>query len=91
MDRERILKINEMIGKVKDKHIFKQIFYLSQTELQSSGECKYSHNNNGIFFDLKNLSFTTLEKIEELVKQSISTNVDSETLNYSSYFSDEKK
>ncbi len=79
MNRDKIVKINEMINKVKDKNILKEIFYLAQAELQSSGECKYSHNNNGIFFDLLNLSETTLLKIEELIKNSFSTS-DSESI-----------
>lgn len=86
MERERILKINDLIKKVKDKHILKEIFYLAQNELQSSGECNYSHNDNGIFFDLKLLSENTLLKIEELAKNN---NTDSESINYNSYCSDE--
>lgn len=73
MNRDKIIKINDMISKVKDKATLKDIFYLAQTELQSSGECKYSYNNNGIFFDLLNLSEKTLLKIEELIKNNIST------------------
>lgn len=86
MERERILKINDLIKKIKDKTILKEIFYLAQNELQSSGECNYSHNDNGIFFDLKLLSENTLLKIEELAKNN---NTDSESINYNSYCSDE--
>ena len=68
MDRDRMLKLNDMINKIKDKNILKEIFFIAQNELESSGECKYSHNNNGIFFDLKLLSEETLEKIEHLIK-----------------------
>ncbi len=85
MDRERIIKIKDMIGKIKDKQVFKEIFYLAQIELQSTndGECKYSHNDNGIFFDLKLLSETTLFKIEELLKNNISSNnTESDTISY---------
>ena len=75
MDRDRIIKIKDMITKIKDKQIFKEIFYIAQNDLQSTdGECKYSHNDNGIFFDLKLLSETTLLKIEELLKTTISSN-----------------
>ena len=76
MDRDRIIKIKDMITKIKDKQVFKEIFYIAQNDLQSSidGECKYSHNDNGIFFDLKLLSETTLLKIEELLKTNISSN-----------------
>ncbi len=87
MERERILKINDLIKKIKDKALLKEIFYLAQNELQSSGECKYSHNDNGIFFDLKLLSEQTLLKIEELAKNN--NNTDSESINYSTYCSDE--
>ena len=75
MDRDRIIKIKDMITKIKDKQVFKEIFYIAQSDLQSNdGECKYSHNDNGIFFDLKLLSEITLLKIEELLKTNISSN-----------------
>ncbi len=81
MNRERIQKINDLIKKIKDKEILKEIFYTVQTELQSSGECKYSHNNNGIFFDLTLLSQATLEKIEEIVRTNLTqTHTDSDIL-----------
>lgn len=82
MDRERIIKIKDMITRIKDKQIFKEIFYIAQNDLQSSdGESKYSHNDNGIFFDLKLLSEETLLKIEELLKTNISsTNSESEPI-----------
>ncbi len=79
MNRDKIVKINEMISKVKDKNTLKEIFNLARVELQSYGECKYSYNNNGIFFDLLNLSENTLLKIEELIKSTIAT-TDSENI-----------
>jgi hypothetical protein len=86
MDRDRIIKIKDMIGKIKDKQVFKEIFYIAQIELQSDGDCKYSHNNNGIFFDLKLLSEQTLIKIEEILKNSISSNnTESETISFNLY------
>ena len=89
MDRDKIIKIKDMIGKIKDKQIFKEIFYIAQQDLSSDdGNCKYSHNHNGIFFDLKLLSESTLLKIEELLKNSISSNTDSETINYNIYYND---
>jgi hypothetical protein len=89
MDRERIIKIKDMIVKIKDKQIFKEIFYFAQQDLSSDdGNCKYSHNHNGIFFDLKLLSESTLLKIEELLKNNISSNTESETINYNIYFND---
>lgn len=82
MDRDRIIKIKDMMIKIKDKQIFKEIFYIAQNDLQSTdGECKYSHNDNGIFFDLKLLSEETLLKIEDLLKTNISSNnTDSDTM-----------
>ena len=68
MIRDRIIKINDMISKIKNKEILKQIFYIVQTELNNENECKYSHNDNGIFFDLILLSDETLEKLELFVK-----------------------
>ena len=90
MDRDRIIKIKDMMIKIKDKQVFKEIFYIAQHDLQSTdGECKYSHNNNGIFFDLKLLSETTLLKIEDLLKTNISSNTtESETISYNIYYND---
>jgi len=84
MDRDRIIKIKDMIGKIKDKQLFKEIFFLAQNDLSSvDGNCKYSHNDNGIFFDLKLLSDATLLKIEELLKNNISSNnTESDTISY---------
>jgi hypothetical protein len=93
MDRDRIIKIKDLISKVKDKETLKEIFYLAQPELQDvqGNECKYSHNNNGIFFDLKLLSDKTLEKIEELLKKTLSNNnTESETINYNLYYEEEQ-
>jgi hypothetical protein len=88
MDRDRIIKIKDMMAKIKDKQIFKEIFYIAQPELQSTGDCKYSHNHNGIFFDLKVLSDEILIKIESILKKHIN-NTESEnhidTINYSDY------
>lgn len=79
MIRDRIIKINDMIRKIKDKQLLKEVFNIALPDLQSNGENKYSVNDNGIFFDLKLLSDITLEKIEELLKQNISTETDSVT------------
>ena len=78
-----------MISKIKDKTILKEIFNIAQPELQGSTDCKYSHNNNGIFFDLRLLSDSTLEKIEDIVKMNSTNTTDTETLNFSTYYSDE--
>ena len=87
MIRDRIIKINDMIRKIKDKQLLKEVFNISLHDLQSNGDNKYSVNDNGIFFDLKLLSDTTLEKIEELLKQNISTETDS--LTFSMHCSDD--
>ena len=79
MIRDRIIKINDMIRKIKDKQLLKEVFNIALPDLQSNGENKYSVNDNGVFFDLKLLSDITLEKIEELLKQNISTETDSVT------------
>jgi len=86
MDRDRIIKIKDMMSKIKDKEIFKEIFYVAQHELASEdGNCKYSHNQNGIFFDLKLLSEPILLKIEDILKTAIN-NTESDTVNYNLYF-----
>lgn len=80
MNRERIQKINDLIKKIKDKDILKEIFFIVQSDSNSN----YSHNNNGIFFDLTILMPATLEKIEDLVRNNITqttTQTDSEILN----------
>ncbi len=87
MIRDRIIKINDMIRKIKDKQLLKDIFTIALPDLQNNGENKYSVNDNGIFFDLKLLSDPTLEKIEELLKQNISTETDSVT--FSLHYSDD--
>jgi hypothetical protein len=79
MIRDRIIKINDMIRKIKDKQLLKKVFNIALPDLQSNGDNKYSVNDNGIFFDLKLLSDITLEKIEELLKQNTSTETDSVT------------
>jgi hypothetical protein len=88
MDRDKIIKIKDMISKIKDKQLFKEIFYIAQPELQSTGDCKYSHNHNGIFFDLKVLSNETLIKIEDLLKTHNNSNTNTESdnnINYNNY------
>lgn len=87
MIRDRIIKINDMIKKIKDTQVLKYIFKLALPDLQLSGENKYSANDNGIFFDLKLLSDTTLEKIEDILKNNVLTDTDSVT--YSMYCSDD--
>ncbi len=80
MNRERIQKINDLIKKIKDRDILKEIFLL----VQSDSNASYSHNNNGIFFDLTILMQTTLEKIEEIVRNNLTqttTQTDSEIIN----------
>ena len=79
MIRDRIIKINDMIRKIKDKQLLKKVFNIALPDLQLNGDNKYSVNDNGIFFDLKLLSDITLEKIEELLKQNTSTETDSVT------------
>ncbi len=74
MNRERIQKINELIKKVKDKDVLKEVFFIVESDPKSN----YSHNNNGIFFDLTILSKETLEKIEEIIKSNITTQTDSD-------------
>ena len=82
---ENKIKINNMISNITDKVIMKKIFNLVRHELSISNDCRYTHNNNGIYFNLNLLSDTTLEKIEEIIKTSIVNQIDSIKLNiYSS-------
>ena len=82
------MKINNMINKVKDKNIFKTIFILVHNELYTENDCKYTHNNNGIFFDLNLLSDETLIKIEQTILES-NINTDSESIKLSLYSNEE--
>jgi len=91
MQYEKKIKINNMINKVKDKEIFKKIFFLVHNELYTENDCKYTHNNNGIFFDLNLLSDETLLKIEETILDSntLDNNTDSESIKLSIYSNEE--
>lgn len=79
MIRDRIIKINDMIKKIKDDDILKQIFNLVKTELKTDTCCRYTVNDNGVFFDLKLLSDKTLITIEEILKNNIITETESVT------------
>lgn len=92
MDYNRKKKINEKINKVKDKDIYYEIFNIAKKELiTESGEKKFSSNNNGIFFDLNNLSDNVLIKIEDLLNENLILTTESETcgnLKYMPYSTD---
>jgi len=81
---ERKKKINNMINKIKDKNILKEIFNLAQSELNKNGECRYTCNNNGIFFDLNLLSDEILLKIETLLISNV-IDTESDTIKFTSY------
>ena len=85
---EKKIKINNMITKVKDKDILKNIFLLVHEELKNTGDNKYTHNNNGIYFDLNNLKDETLLKIEAILLEA-NDNTDSETLKLNIYSTEE--
>jgi len=74
---ENKIKLRDTINKIKDKAILKEIFLLVHNELTSSGDNKYSYNNNGIFFDLNILSDQLLYKVEEIINVSKDTIMDS--------------
>ena len=87
---EKKIKINNMISKVKDKDVLKNIFLLVHEELKNTGDNKYTHNNNGIYFDLNNLKDDTILKIEAILLESNpDNNTDSETLKLNIYSADE--
>ena len=74
---ENKIKLRDTINKIKDKAILKEIFLLVHNELTSSGDNKYSYNNNGILFDLNILSDQLLYKVEEIINVSKDTIMDS--------------
>ena len=82
---EKKIKLNNMISNIKDKEILKEIFLVVRDELTSTGICRYTYNNNGIFFDLNILSDETLEKIETIINNSLLNETESESIKYSIY------
>lgn len=64
---EKKVKINDLISRIKDVELLKKIFFLVEPELNKNGDRKYSYNNNGIFFDMNNLSDTIILQLEELI------------------------
>ena len=92
MDYNYKKKLNMKIKKVTDKDILNQIFSIASEDLYTdTGEKKFSHNNNGIFFDINNLSDEILKKIDEIVSDNCNTTVESDTgnLKYSNYSNEE--
>ena len=89
---EKKIKINNMINKIKDKDILKKIFLLVHKEFNNDAthNDKYTHNNNGIYFDLNNLKEETLLQIEAILLDSLlDNNTDSDTLKLNIYTIDE--
>jgi hypothetical protein len=78
-----------MISRIKNKELLKELFLLVHAELNNTGECKYTHNNNGIFFDLNILTDETLFKIEELLTSSYNQDTDSDTIKLNIYSADD--
>lgn len=91
MNYEKKIKLNNMISRIKNKQLLKDLFLLVHAELNNTGECKYTHNNNGIFFDLNILTDETLFKIEDLLTNStnLDTNTDSDTIKLNIYSADD--
>ena len=93
MDYAHKKKINNRINKIKDKSIFQKIFDISKSELYTdTGKKKFSHNNNGIFFDLNLLSDDVLYKIENILNENLINSTESDTISsikYSTYSTDE--
>jgi hypothetical protein len=91
MNYEKKVKINNMISRIKNKQLLKDLFMLVHVELNSTGECKYTHNNNGIFFDLNILSDETIYQIEKLILDAncLDTPTDSDTIKLNIYSMDD--
>ena len=93
MDYAHKKKINSRISKIKDKDVFQKIFEVSKSELYTeTGKKKFSHNNNGIFFDLNILSDKVLYKIEDILNENIVNSTESETptsIKFSTYSQDD--
>ena len=82
---EKKIQINNMISKVTDKEILKKIFTLVRDELIN----KFTYNNNGIFFDLNNITDSTLLQIESILIKCIENTVDTDTLKVNIYTTDD--
>ena len=82
---EKKIKINNMISKIVDKDILKKIFLLVQGELLD----KYTYNNNGIYFDLNNISDSTLLQVESILIKSIDNTINNDTVKVNIYTTDE--
>ena len=72
---EKKIKINNMINKIKDKDVLKQIFYI----ISKDGDSTYTYNNNGIYFDLNKMSDNILIQLENLLTNNDN---DTETVKY---------
>lgn len=92
MDYNNKVKIYNKIKKITDGDIFQEIFEIVKDELIINDKKKYSHNSNGIYFDLLLLSDNTLNKIDDIVSSYI-TETETETFggfNLSEYSSENK-
>jgi hypothetical protein len=82
---EQKIKINNMINKIKDKMVLKEIFNVVHTDLNIEGEHKYTYNSNGIYFDLNILSESALQAIEDIVFNLNLVETESESIKYNVY------
>jgi hypothetical protein len=78
MDYNSKVKIYNKIKKINDTHIFQEIFDIAKDELFVNNKKKFSHNSNGIYFDLLLLSDNTINKIDDIVSSYI-TETETET------------
>jgi hypothetical protein len=92
MDYNNKVKIYNKIKKINDNDIFQEIFDIAKDELFLKDKKKFSHNSNGIYFDLLLLSDSTLNKIDDVVSTYI-TETETDTFggfNLSEYSSENK-
>lgn len=87
---EQKIKMNNMIKKIKDKDILKEIFNIVHADININGEYKYIYNSNGIYFDLNILSDETLKAIEDILLYSNIIETESESIKYTLYSQEEK-
>ena len=93
MDYNSKKKLNEKINKITDKDILLKIFETVKPELYNiNGQKKFTQNNNGIFFDLNQISDETLNKLNNILNENIcssdSENTNIKYTNYSSEIND---
>lgn len=74
---QRIVKISEKKNKKK--------YFILLFNIINKHDIKYTKNQNGIFFNLKNVNITVLNEIKDFLDNLDNMNSESETISISDY------